>query len=97
MLTHSMAPGSHLQLLVRERLAECVDQGGAGLLPQGRQRAQQQRQLRRGNALQLRLRLLVGRLDEGMQSLSDGCCRPSCIVPDIPLGNLPQVDKQEHD
>jgi hypothetical protein len=56
---------------VGERLAHGVDEGGAGLLPQGRQRTQQQRQLRRGKALQLRLRLLVGRLRGGAESPLD--------------------------
>lgn len=64
----------HLQLLVGKRLAHGVHESGAGLLPQGRQRAQQQRQLRRGKAGQLRLRLPVGRLQGGMRvcpSVSD--------------------------
>lgn len=58
----SVSSGQHLQLLVRERLADGVDQRDARLLPQGRQRAQQQRQLRGGKAPQLRLRLPVRRL-----------------------------------
>ena len=56
---------AHLQLLVGEGLADGIDQRGARLLPQGRQCAQQQRQLRGGKAFQLRLRLLVGRLQGG--------------------------------